>query len=343
LDGENFYITTLKGINEVLTVESLSLKEKKYYDFLGIMVLINLFTLPIATILVLYRIFSPIITLVATTFLNTIETIEKSITTGISNQELQVYSQEIEHVNIQLLQMFGNMNNEFMKQSMYMLGLGVLSFFLLIVSMKLEKKPILKKIFPIIASILSSFTLIVFDVRSIFFLIFVLMYLMITIKYKPLGSMKYINFIRCLLGTVYLVKKSCMDINKEVKSKKRHIVINIVLTVCYLCIALFCLTRVFSALSINMGLLITISIFLLVWTNSAQNSTILIFRKFILYISCVPVVILYNNALSASEPLKILSVFVTLFFSIERIINLSKEAKKEVLKEIPEDIIRDLA
>jgi len=343
LDGENFYITTLKGINEVLTVESLSLKEKKYYDFLGIMVLINLFTLPIATILVLYRIFSPIITLVATTFLNTIETIEKSITTGISNQELQVYSQEIEHVNQQLLQMFGNMNNEFMKQSMYMLGLGVLSFFLLIVSMKIEKKPILKKIFPIIASILSSFALIVFDVRSIYFLIFVLMFLMIIIRYKPLGSMKYINFIRCLLGAAYLVEKSYNGVKKEIKSKKRHIVINILLTVCYLCVAFFSLTRVLPALSINMGLLITISVFLLVWTNIAKNSTILIFRKFILYVSCLPIVISYNNALSVSEPLKILSVFITLFFSVERIINLSKEIKKEVLKEIPKDIIGDLA
>jgi len=326
LDYENIYITILKEINKVLTMESLSLKEKKYYDFLGIMVLINLFTLPIAAILALYNMFSPLITLMATIF-----------------QERQVYSQEIEHANQQLLQMFGNMNNEFMKQSMYMLGLGVLSSLLLRVSMKLEKKPIMKKIFPIIASILSSFALIVFDVRSLYFLIFVLMYLIIIVKYKPLGSMKYINFIRCILGAVYLVKKSHKDIKKEMESKKCYIAINRLLTACCLGIALFCLTRVFSVLSINMGFLITISIFLLVWTNSAKNSTILIFRKFILCVSCLPIVILYNNALSVSEPLKILSVFVTLFFSIERIINLSKEVKKEVLKELPKDIIGDLA
>ena len=326
MDYENIYITILKEINKVLTMESLSLKEKKYYDFLGIMVLINLFTLPIAAILALYNMFSPLITLMATIF-----------------QERQVYSQEIEHANQQLLQMFGNMNNEFMKQSMYMLGLGVLSSLLLRVSMKLEKKPIMKKIFPIIASILSSFALIVFDVRSLYFLIFVLMYLIIIVKYKPLGSMKYINFIRCILGAVYLVKKSHKDIKKEMESKKCYIAINRLLTACCLGIALFCLTRVFSVLSINMGFLITISIFLLVWTNSAKNSTILIFRKFILCVSCLPIVILYNNALSVSEPLKILSVFVTLFFSIERIINLSKEVKKEVLKELPKDIIGDLA
>ena len=332
----------LKGINEMLSMKPLSLKDKKFYDFWGIMTLINLLTLPIVIMLVLFKIISPLITPVFSPIFNLIKVIEKYMTIGISNQDLQDYTQKIEHVNNQLLQASRYMINEFMKQNLYMLGLVMLSCLLILGSARLAKEQKIRKFLPIISSVFSSFSLIVFDVRSIYSLIFVLMFLMIIIRYKPLGSMQYINFIRYLLGASYLLEKSYKVVRKETKSKKFDILKNMALTICLLGISYFCLRKIFSSLSASMGLLIVISIFLLIWTNNAQNSTILIFHKFVLYISCVPIVVLYNNALSMSEPFKILSVFVTLFFSIERIFNLSREVKKEIIKELPKDMMLNL-
>lgn len=83
----------------------------------------------------------------------------------------------------------------------------------------------------------------------------------------------------------------------------------------------------FPVFSIYLLVLLFFSIVLLIWTNSSKNAVENIIKKIFVYAVFIPFVLLNNNSFKLNIQ-NIVIVIISIFFSIDRVINLIKDLKK---------------
>lgn len=333
MNQTNSLISLIQPIHALLRDKLHCPRERRYFDFLSITVLTSLLCLPITLFLIICRTvqsaFAPISAQLGTIF---------SLLTQ-PNPPYQEIQNCLQDMNIAMLSSLEEFNHSFLMQNIGIIVLSGFSCLLMVLCVKYDEKPAFKRTLSIASVILSLFALVLFDFRSIYAIMFILAILVIFICFHPLGDLRYLNFLLYIIYAFHLLKEAYCAVYKSLHIKKRWILIRFLLIAGCMLIAFFCLRQLFPSLSPAMCALIIVSILLLIWTYHAPNNVIFLFHKFILYLCFVPVITIYHNNLSISEPFKILSTCITVFFSIDRIIALSKEIKKEIIQNLPEDFL----
>lgn len=94
----------------------------------------------------------------------------------------------------------------------------------------------------------------------------------------------------------------------------------------------YALKWLFPIFSIKLLSLVFVSIFLLLWINASKRVVINNFKKIFVYAVFIPFVLLSNNVFELSVQ-NIVLVTISVFFSIDRVINLVKELKQKIENE----------
>lgn len=155
----------------------------------------------------------------------------------------------------------------------------------------------------------------------------VIAFLFIIITVVPIGKGKYFNIIKYAEYFLDVFKEN--PIQFDVKNKKKYIVqvMKIFVAGIFFFVSLLML---FPSLTFQMGLLISMSTVFIIIVNTSNKMSKFIKKTFI-YCTFIPIVIIGNNVVE-SELFSILILFITVFFTFDRIISLSKDAK-EIIQE----------
>lgn len=155
----------------------------------------------------------------------------------------------------------------------------------------------------------------------------IIAFLFIIITLVPIGKGKYFNVIKYAEYFLDAFKES--PVQFDVKNKKKYIVQAIKIFVAWV---LFFLTllMLFPTLTFQMNLLISVSTVFIIFMNTSNKMSKFIKKAFI-YCTFIPIVIIGNNMVE-SGIFSMLILFITVFFTFDRIISLSKDAK-EIIQE----------
>ncbi|AHA70903.1 MULTISPECIES: hypothetical protein [Bacillus cereus group] len=179
----------------------------------------------------------------------------------------------------------------------------------------------------IVQSVLSFVYLIMLEENMIFALIIGLVILFWMTRYISVGSLKYVNFFMYLSGAIRIYHLNKAE--EKARVIKSRFSYWLVILISFFVVT-YCTKMIFWGISLKMNALISLSLFLLIWMNSSSNKVIELVRKLVVYVLFIPIVILANDVFNSSDVVKMLSIFITVFFSLERIIGIGKEIKKQV-------------